>query len=72
MFSIAVLPNSPGAMYYHLLLKRKTRIPGVAAFCFQIGIWDIFVTGDRNPIHPQPLGSCGSYVSSKEYLLYEE
>ena len=29
-------------------------------FSFRIGIWDLFLCiGDRNPIHPQPLGSCG-------------
>ena len=30
VFSIAVLPHSPGVVYYHLLLRRETRIPGVA------------------------------------------
>ena len=29
MFSIAVPPHSPGVEYYHLLLRRETRIPGV-------------------------------------------
>ena len=29
VFSIAVLPHSPGVVYYHLLLRRETRIPGV-------------------------------------------
>ena len=41
MFSIAVLPHSPGVVYYHLLLRRETRIPGVAPSSFQIGIWDL-------------------------------
>ena len=27
MFSIAVLPHSPGVVYYHLLLRKETRIP---------------------------------------------
>ena len=27
---IAVLPHSPGVVYYHLLLRQETRIPGVA------------------------------------------
>ena len=40
---IAVLPHSPGVVYYHLLLRRETRIPGVAPFSFRIGIWDLFV-----------------------------
>ena len=43
MFSIAVLSHSPGVVYYHLLLRRETRIPGVAPFSFRIGIWDLFV-----------------------------
>ena len=34
VFSIAVLPHSPGVVYYHLLLRRETRIPGVAPFSF--------------------------------------
>ena len=38
--------------------RVETRIPGVAPFSFQIGIWDLFCA-DRNPIHQQPLGSCG-------------
>ena len=40
---MAVFPHSPGVVYYHLLLRRETRIPGVAPFSFRIGIWDIFV-----------------------------
>ena len=59
VFSIAVLPHSPGVVYYHLLLRRETRIPGVTPFSFLIGIWDLFAHRDRNPIHPQPLRSCG-------------
>ena len=43
MFSIAVLPHSSGVVYYHLLSRRETRIPGVAPFSFRIGIWDLFV-----------------------------
>ena len=43
MFSIAVLSHSPGVVYYHLLLRLETRIPGVAHFSFRIGIWDVFV-----------------------------
>ena len=56
---VAVLPHSPGVVYYHLLLRRETRIPGVAPFSFRIGIWDLFVHRGQYPIHPQPLGSCG-------------
>ena len=35
VFSIAVLPHSPGVVYYHLLLRREARIPGVAPFSFR-------------------------------------
>ena len=41
VFRIAVLPHSPGVVYYLLLLRRETRIPGVAPFSFRIGIWDL-------------------------------
>ena len=34
--SIAVLPHSPGVVYYHLLLRQETRIPGVAPISFRI------------------------------------
>ena len=43
MFSIAILPHSPGVVCYHLLLRREAKIPGVAPFSFRIGIWDLFV-----------------------------
>ena len=43
VFSIAVLPHSPGVVYYHSLLRRETRILRAAPFSFQIGIWDLFV-----------------------------
>ena len=59
VFSIPVRPHSPGVVHYHLLLRRETRITRVAPFPFRIGIWDLFVHRDRNPIHPQPLRSCG-------------
>ena len=34
MLSVAVLQHSPGVVDYHLLLRRETRIPGVAPFSF--------------------------------------
>ena len=43
VFSIAVLPHSPGVVTYHLLLRRETRILGVAPFSLRIGILDLFV-----------------------------
>ena len=33
-YFIAVLPHSPGVVYYHLLLRRGTSISGVAPFSF--------------------------------------
>ena len=51
-YLVAVIPHSPGVVYYHLLLRRETRIPGVASEIF-------LCIGDRNPIHPQSLGSYG-------------
>ena len=49
MFSIPVLPHSPGVVCYHLLLIYKTRIPRVAPWSFRIPLWDLCV----------PLGGCG-------------
>ena len=34
MFILAVLSHSPGVVYYHLFLRRETRIPGVAPILF--------------------------------------
>ena len=59
VFSIAVLPHSPGVAFYHLLLRRDTRIPGVAPFSFRIGIWDLFVQRGQKSHTPTALGSCG-------------
>ena len=52
MFSTAVLPHSPEVFYYHLLLRRKTRIPRVAPFSFLIGILDLFVHRGQNSYTP--------------------
>ena len=52
VFRIAVLPHSPGVVYYNLLLRRETRIPGVAPFSFRIGIWDLFVHRGQNSQAP--------------------
>ena len=56
VFSIAVLPHSPGVMYYHLLLRRETRIPRVAPFSFCIEIWDIFVHRGQKSYTPTAFG----------------
>ena len=53
---IAVLPRSPGVVYYHLLLRRETRIPGVAPFSFRIGIWDLFVHRGQKSYTPTAFG----------------
>ena len=56
MFSIAVLPHSPRVVYYHLLLRRETRIPRVAPFSFRIGIWDLFVHRGQKSYTPTAFG----------------
>ena len=53
---IAVLPHSPGVVYYHLLLRRETRIPRVAPFSFRIGIWDLFVHRGQKSYTPTAFG----------------
>ena len=72
VFSIAVLPHSPGVVYYHLLLRRETRIPGVAPFSFRIGLWDLFVHRREKSYTPTAFGKlwttpgvrCMKYASS--------
>ena len=56
VFSIAVLPHSAGVVYYHLLLRRKTRVPKVAPFSFRIGIWDLFVHRGQKSYTPMAFG----------------
>ena len=56
VFRIAVLPHQPGVVYYHLLLRRETRIPGVAPFSFRIGIWDLFVHRGQKSYTPTAFG----------------
>ena len=56
VFRIADLPHSPGVVYYHLLLRRETRIPGVAPFSFGIGIWDLFVHRGQESHTPTAFG----------------
>ena len=56
VFSIAVLPHSPGVVYYHLLLRRETRISGVAPFSFRIGISDLFVNREQKSYTPTAFG----------------
>ena len=53
VFSIAVLTHSPGVVYYHLLLRRETRIP---PFSFRIGIWDLFVHRGQKSYTPTAFG----------------
>ena len=56
VFRIAVLPHRPGVVYYHVLLRRETRTPGVAPFSFRIGIWDIFVHRGQKSYTPTAFG----------------
>ena len=65
MFSIAVLPHSPGVVYYHLLLRRETRIPGVAPFSFRIGIWDLFVHRGQKSYTPTAFREVVDHSRSK-------
>ena len=72
VFSIAVLPHSPWVVYYHLLLRREPRIPGVAPFSLRIGIWDLFVHRRQKSYKPTAFGklwttpgvSCMKHASS--------
>ena len=50
------MKEPPGVVYYHLLLRRETRIPGVAPFSFRIGIWDLFVHGGQKLYTPTAFG----------------
>ena len=68
MFSIAVLRYSPGVVYYHLLLRRETRIPGVAPFSFRIGIWDLFVHRGQKSYTPS-LWEVVDHSRSKMHVL---
>ena len=47
---------SPGVMYYHLLLRRETRISGVAPFSFRIGILDLIVHRGQKSYTPIAFG----------------
>ena len=72
VFRIADLPHSPRVVYYHLLLRRETRIPGVAPFSFRIGNWDLFVHRGQKSDTPTafgklwttPGGRCMKHASS--------
>ena len=65
VFSIAVFPHSPGVVYYHLLLRQETRIPGVAPFSFRIGIWDHFCAKGREMQYTHSLWEVGDHSRSK-------
>ena len=70
MFScIAVLPHSPGVVYYHLLLRRETRIPGVAPFSFGIGIWDLFVHRGQKSYTPTAFGKLWTTPGLTEIVI---
>ena len=56
MFSIAVLPHSPGVIYYHLSLRQETRFPRFAPFSFQMGIWDLFFHRGQKSHTPTAFG----------------
>ena len=56
VFRIADLPHRPGVVYYHLLLRRETRILRVACFSFRIGVWDLFVHRGQKSYTPTAFG----------------
>ena len=66
VFSIAVLPHSPGEVYYHLLLRRETRTPGVVPFSFRIGIWDLFVFRGQKSYTPTVFGKLWTTPSNQK------
>ena len=55
-FDIALLPHSPGVVYYQLMLRLEARILGVAPFYFEIGIWDLFVIRGQKSYTPTAFG----------------
>ena len=65
VFHIADLPHSPGVVYYHLLLRRETRIPGVAPFSFRIGIWDVFCAQGTEILYTHSLWEVVDHSRSK-------
>ena len=65
VFSVAVLPYSPGIVYYNLLMRRETRIPGVGPFSFQIGIWDLFVHKGQKILYTHSLWEVMDHSRSK-------
>ena len=67
MFSIAVLPHSPGVVYYQLLLRRE--IPGVYPFSFRIGIWDLFVHRGQKSYTPTAFGKLWTTPRVRYILL---
>ena len=50
MFTIAVLPHSPGVVY------QRSEFPGLPPSLFEKETGIFMCIGDRNPIHPQPFG----------------
>ena len=55
IFTVAVLPYRHGVVYYHILKKQKTRIPGVL-LSFRIGIVDLFVHKGQKSHTPTSFG----------------
>ena len=70
VLSIAVLPHSPGVVYYHQLLRGETSIPGVTPFSLQIGTWDLFVHIGQKSYTPIGLGEVVDHSRSKMHFTY--
>ena len=66
-FSIAVVPQVKGS-YYHLLLRRETRIPGVALFSLRKGIWDLYCARGRESLYTHSLWEVVDHSRSKMHF----
>ena len=64
MFSIAVLPDSPGTTILPSIVEmRDQNSRGCPLLFSNRNLGSFLCIGDRKPIHPQPLGS---YVPLQE------
>ena len=59
MFSIAVLPHSPGVVQYHLLLRQS----------FGIGIWGLFVHRGQKSYTPTSFGKLWTTPGHQEWNM---
>ena len=70
MFSIAVLPYSPGVVYSIVETRyRDQNSRGCHILFSNRNMGSFLCVGDRNPIHPQHLGSCRPLQVSTSGLI---